>query len=241
MQRLGLRDRKKLATRHALSESAFRLFAERGFDGVGVREIADAADVSTTTLFKYFPSKESLVFDEDQEIEAELVRMVRERPEGVSILEALRRYLQQSLERMSTVPERMAVMHELIAATPALAAYAREMWLRHEASLARAIAAEIGAPPDDVACAALAHFTLESRFLVARTPDPAAALDSIFALLEDGWTSVVNTRGDAPAQRIARTRPERGMRPTRDDRRRVGAHTIDREGLPRRGRAKLDD
>ncbi|HWO62981.1 MAG TPA: helix-turn-helix domain-containing protein, partial [Umezawaea sp.] len=60
----GRRERKKAATRQALADAALRLFLERGFDAVGVREIADAADVATTTLFKYFPTKESLVFDE---------------------------------------------------------------------------------------------------------------------------------------------------------------------------------
>ena len=110
-QRMGLRDRKKLATRRKLGEVAFRLFTERGFDAVGVREIADAADVSVTTLFKYFPSKESLVFDEDEEIEAELVQAVRERPPGVSIPEALRRYMVQNLTQVDVSPEALSAMH----------------------------------------------------------------------------------------------------------------------------------
>lgn len=216
-ERMGLRRRKQLATRFALSETAFRLFAERGFDGVGVREIADAADVSTTTLFKYFPSKESLVFDEDQEIEADLARVVRERPAGVSIPEALRRYLQETQDRFTAVPDRAAVMHALMTETPALAAYAREMWLRHEDTLARAIAADIGAPPDDVACTALAHFMLESRFLASRTPDPVAAMDAIFALLDTGWAATAASREAAP-QSGARARPEHRARPPRGER-----------------------
>lgn len=121
--------------------------------------------------------------------------MVRERPPGVSIPEALRRNLQSSLDRFTAAPERAAAMHAPINETPALSVYARKMWLRHDGTLARAIAAEIGAPLDDGACTALVHFMLESRFLSSRTPD-SAAMDMMFALRDEGWasTSVVHAR-----------------------------------------------
>ncbi|MFD1052341.1 TetR/AcrR family transcriptional regulator, partial [Kibdelosporangium lantanae] len=86
----GRRERKKAATHQALADAALRLFLERGYDNVGVREIADAADVSTTTLQKHFPSKESLVFDRDTDIEETLIAAVRDRAPGTSVLDALR-------------------------------------------------------------------------------------------------------------------------------------------------------
>ena len=189
MHTTGLRDRKKLATRRKLGEVAFRLFSERGFDAVSVREVAEAADVSVTTLFNYFPSKESLVFDEDQEIEAELVQAVRARPPGVSIPEALRRYLHDKRAEIDPEQEDMAAMHQLMQETPSVAAYARQMWVRFEDSLAAAIAAEIGAPPDDLRCMALARFALEMHPFISRANDPLAALNAAFDLLEHGWTA----------------------------------------------------
>lgn len=69
----------------ALADAALRLFLERGYDNVTVREIADAADVATTTLLKYFPSKASLVFDKDSGLEAALIASVTDRPAGVSV------------------------------------------------------------------------------------------------------------------------------------------------------------
>lgn len=218
MQRMGLRDRKKLATRRKLGEVAFRLFTERGFDAVGVREIADAADVSVTTLFKYFPSKESLVFDEDEEIEAELVQAVRERPPGVSIPEALRRYMEQRLTDGEMSPENVEPMHRLIEETPSVAAYARQMWLRFEGTVAQAIAAEIGAAPDDLRCMALAHFALEMHPFIAPTAEPLAALNAAFALLEHGWNASIAARAEFPARPEAQTRPRRSPRTLRQER-----------------------
>ena len=60
-QTIGRRERKKAATRKSLADAALRLFLDRGYDQVSIRDIAEAADVSTTTLFKHFPSKEALV------------------------------------------------------------------------------------------------------------------------------------------------------------------------------------
>jgi len=204
---MGLRDRKKLATRRKLGEVAFRLFTERGFDAVGVREIADAADVSVTTLFKYFPSKESLVFDEDEEIEAELVQAVRERPPGVSIPEALRRYMVQNLTQVDVSPEALSAMHQLIEETPSVAAYARQMWHRFEDVLAQTIAEEIDAAPDDPRCRALARFALEMHPFIAQTADPLAALNAAFGLLEHGWSATIAAHAEFPARPEAQTRP----------------------------------
>src|SRR5215475_5880055 len=90
---MGRRERKKAATRQAIADAALRLFLERGYDEVGIREIADAADVSTTTLFKHFPGKEALVFDQDRNREAVLVAAVRERAAGQSVVDALRQHV----------------------------------------------------------------------------------------------------------------------------------------------------
>ena len=92
-QTQGRRERKKAATRKAIADAALRLFLERGYDDVGIREIADAADVSTATLFKHFPGKEALVFDMDADREAGLLDAVHKRPKEQSILAALRDYV----------------------------------------------------------------------------------------------------------------------------------------------------
>jgi AcrR family transcriptional regulator len=58
----GLRERKKQATRLAIRDAGMRLFAERGFAGTTMDQIAEAADVSRATVFAYFPTKEEIVF-----------------------------------------------------------------------------------------------------------------------------------------------------------------------------------
>ena len=75
----GLRARKKRETRRLLSEVATRLFAERGFDRVTIAEVAQAANVSEKTVFNYFATKEDLVVDGRREVDADLLRMLRER------------------------------------------------------------------------------------------------------------------------------------------------------------------
>src|ERR1700733_12422280 len=90
---VGRRERKKAATRQAIADAALRLFLERGYDEVSIRDIADAADVSTTTLFKHFTGKEALVFDQDADREADLIAAVRQRAAGQSIPEALRQHV----------------------------------------------------------------------------------------------------------------------------------------------------
>ncbi|MEU9010164.1 helix-turn-helix domain-containing protein [Streptomyces sp. NPDC048479] len=183
----GRRERKKAQTRRSLADAALQLFLDRGYDQVGVKDVADAADVSVTTLFKHFPSKEALVFDQDDDLEAALVAAVRERAPGQSIPQALRE--QVLLMQASVADPRSAAFMRMVEDTPALRDYAHRMWMRHEEAVARAIAEEVGAPEVDVTSAALARFALEARGLIQRHPDPRRAADEVFALLEHGWAT----------------------------------------------------
>ncbi|MEU7056233.1 helix-turn-helix domain-containing protein [Streptomyces sp. NPDC046197] len=187
---MGRRERKKAATRQALADAALRLFLEHGYDQVSIKDVAEAADVSTTTLFKHFPSKEALVFDLDADQEAALVAAVRDRAPGTSVPEALREHVLRSRLFAPEYSEEIATFRELIRGTPALTDYHRRMWMRHERALAEAVATELGAPADDPACAALAHFALEARTLSSTSPDPRRAVHAAFDLLERGWNAV---------------------------------------------------
>src|SRR5471032_3304797 len=85
-----LRSRKRLATRQGISNVATRLFIERGFDHVTVDEIAAAADVGRMTVFNYFPRKEDMFFDLDEEGREMLRDALRQRDAGVAPVETLR-------------------------------------------------------------------------------------------------------------------------------------------------------
>ncbi|WP_406088885.1 TetR/AcrR family transcriptional regulator [Streptomyces sp. NBC_01013] len=184
---VGRRERKKAATRQAIADAALRLFLERGYDDVGIREIAETADVSTTTLFKHFPVKEALVFDEDADREAHLLAAVRERPKGQSIPAALREHALRSRTATTGSDARFTAYLDLVNSTPALRDYSQAMWLRHTAALAQAIAEEVGLPADDPGCTILAHFALEAPRAARGHNDPRQAITLAFDLLENGW------------------------------------------------------
>ncbi len=86
----GLRERKRAATRLAISNVATRMFEQRGFEQVTVAEIAAAAEVSVKTVFNYFGNKEELFFDREEELLAGILRTLRERGPRVSPTAAMR-------------------------------------------------------------------------------------------------------------------------------------------------------
>ncbi|MFG2336258.1 TetR/AcrR family transcriptional regulator [Streptomyces yangpuensis] len=187
---VGRRERKKAATRQAIADAALRLFLERGYDDVGIREIADAADVSTTTLFKHFSGKEALVFDRQDEMKALQLAAVRERPRGQSIPAALCEHALRYRRNGPDGEPGAAAFLELVNSTPALLDYQHATWLENTGALAQVIAEESGLPADDPACTALAHFALEAPRAARHHHDSAEALGRAFDLLDNGWRSI---------------------------------------------------
>jgi AcrR family transcriptional regulator len=187
LHQAGRRERKKAATRASILQAAHELFLERGFDAVSVREIADRADVSPTTVFAHFPQKEALLFFEEDGQRERLVAAVRERPEGLSISDALKAHYRAEFVAMWAGEQgalRRRIM-SLMEDTPALQDYASRMWLRHEDALAAAIAEDLGRaePSDDIRI--YARFALQIQLLVTSDTDPM--LDAGFRILDHGW------------------------------------------------------
>ena len=108
------RSRRRLATRQAISNTATRLFFERGFDRVTVDEIAAAADVGRMTVFNYFPRKEDMFFDRDEEGREILRETLRHRDPRIAPSETLRLLAHQLVADRSPIVEFSARSQEFI-------------------------------------------------------------------------------------------------------------------------------
>lgn len=93
--RPGLRERKKLKTRLAIRDATYRLIREQGYEATTVERIAEAAEVSPSTVFRYFPTKEDIVLTDESD--PFLETRLRERPADEPIVESLRVVLRQAV------------------------------------------------------------------------------------------------------------------------------------------------
>ena len=134
-----LRVRKKMQTRQQIADAARILFAARGYDAVTVADIARLADVSEQTVYNFFANKEQLVIDEDVAFEARLVGMIRGRPAGTRIAEAVRAGAHAFLIEAAARPKGQkgrGGLPYLVNVSPAL----RRAWLAAVERYAKAIA-----------------------------------------------------------------------------------------------------
>jgi AcrR family transcriptional regulator len=155
---VGLRERKKEQTRQAIAETAWRLFAERGYDRVTVAEIARAAQVAEATVFNYFPTKDDLFYSRLEAFGDQLVEAIGARPDGEPALAAFGRFLldsggwlRQAEAGDTAALDRLRTVNRLIAASPALLAREQLAIARSTRALADVLADQTGARPDDIA------------------------------------------------------------------------------------------
>jgi AcrR family transcriptional regulator len=153
--------------RQQLSDTATRMFLERGFDAVRVTEVAEACGVSEKTVFNYFPTKESLILDR---LEATMTSLRAGLAEpGIAPVEAALRILDHELGAMTSWlaeqddPAQAAALLQrfgaMIAATSSLRAYQGDMMASYVAVAAEILAARtgmsVGDPEPQIAAAAL--------------------------------------------------------------------------------------
>nr|BEK63020.1 TetR/AcrR family transcriptional regulator [Kitasatospora purpeofusca] len=183
----GRRERKKAATRQKIAETALRLFFERGYDAVGIRDVAAEADVAVTTVFAHFASKEALVFEQDQDFEQRLVHAVTDRSPHEALVPALHREIRALVHHCTA--DGAAPLWHMIDTSPALRQYEEAMRLRHAESVATAIAAEVGSQHSTTACRTIARFAIDAFTLAREAADPDAALEEIFRMIDAAWTT----------------------------------------------------
>ncbi|MEU6479239.1 helix-turn-helix domain-containing protein [Streptomyces sp. NPDC047017] len=181
----GRRERKKAATRQKIADTALRLFLERGYDAVGIRDVAAEADVAVTTLFSHFASKEALVFEQDTDFEHRLTQAVTDRAPDEPLIPALRREVHAMVRHCTA--DGTAPIYRMIDESRALREYEESMRLRHADSLATAIAADPGLTRTTTACRTIARFVIDAYALARETTDPQAAVDEIFRMIEAAW------------------------------------------------------
>jgi AcrR family transcriptional regulator len=145
---VGLRERKKARTRAAIREHALRLFREQGYTATTVEQIAAAADVSPATFFRYFPTKEDVVLQDDFDL-ITLAALERQPPE-LNPIAAFRAAAAESYGSMSD--EDMARFQEttrLGMTVPEIRARSVDELLRTIDMISDALARRSGRDPDD--------------------------------------------------------------------------------------------
>lgn len=185
----GLRERKKEQKRERLKQAAFDLFAERGFDDVTVDEIADRAEVSKSTLFRYFETKEDLLLVDARMHRDALLRALSDRPTDEPVLASLRYALQSLAADYQADRLRAVQRNRIIAESPALAARSLERQVAWEDGLAEVILPRLAGEADAetraavLAAAAMAVVRVATRRWIA-SDDDTEMIDHVLAALD---------------------------------------------------------
>ena len=146
---LGLRDRKKIKTRDAIRRAAMRLIHANGYAGTTIEQIADAADVSASTYFRYFPSKEMVLIAND--LDQVTVEALARQPRELSSVQAFRCALETTLATLSTDEWEFERDRQLLVLTiPELLTAQFDEYRRTVALLAEADCRRLGRDPDDL-------------------------------------------------------------------------------------------
>jgi AcrR family transcriptional regulator len=188
---LGLRERKKARTRAAIQRHALRLFREQGYEATTISQIAEGVEISESTFFRYFPTKEAVVLWD--EFDPFLEDALRSQSPDMNPIQALRAAFREVFtripqERQPEVAERMA----LVLSVPELRATMLNQFAGTIQQVAELVAERVGRSADDFAVRTLAGAVIgvcmAGLFTAAQEPDfdYIGRLDEAMALLEAG-------------------------------------------------------
>ncbi len=186
----GLRELKKQKTRWAIQEHALRLIAQQGYDATTVEQIAAAAEISPSTFFRYFKTKEDVIVED--EYDPMFVELFAAAPAGDSPISTLRHAIRAAFAQMQPADrEKLLARSKLVMSVPALRARNFENLLPTIRLIAQSLAGRLGRPADDLDVQALAGAcigaVLPALFTWVEsdgTEDLAELLDRALAVLE---------------------------------------------------------
>ena len=188
---IGLRERKKLKTKAAIQREAMRLFLEKGFDETTVEDIAEAVEISPSTFFNYFPSKEMVVFED--ELDPFVIAAFDAQPREAHPIHRLRMAMRTVFGKLT--PEQDVLMRQrmqLLATTPELRGAMLSQFAGLVDQIAHLLAPRVGKRQDDFAvhnvAGAVLGVLLAAMLTIVDNPkaDLIKVVDDALAHLEAG-------------------------------------------------------
>ncbi len=172
----GLRERKKARTHEAIQEAALRLFRTQGYEVTTVEQIAAAAEVSPSTFFRYFPTKEDVVIHDA--LDPLLFAAFAEQPPELSPIQAMRAGMAAVFGALT--PDQLALERErqdLILGVPELRARMLDDLATTIRGFTEALAARVGRSADDVSVRAFAGAVIGAGIAVWLTVADAVPVE----------------------------------------------------------------
>jgi AcrR family transcriptional regulator len=188
----SLRERRRIRTRRTIQAQALRLFTEKGFQATTIEDIAAAAEMAPRTFFRYFPTKEEVVFW--SEYPPMLAGFVAARPDDESALEALHHGIVESLAAIwdqDEERERMLERLRLAFRTPALHPRMRQQQASWATAVAEILADRLGERPDVLEVRAVAAAVAAAVWVAAEEWQAQDGRAELGALIDQALGSVL--------------------------------------------------
>jgi len=205
--RPGLRERKKTRTREAIRQAAYRLFSEQGYDATSVDRIAEEAEVSPSTVFRYFPTKEDIVLSDEYDplLRDALVARPADEPPVTALRNAMLEVFEQAMhQEPGREPAESHQRMRLVLDVPALRARMTEHMSVTGRFLASALSERTGLAEDSlelrVCTGALLGAMVEAMWYWGesdRDEDVIGIVDRALSLVERGFPQARRAEGEA--------------------------------------------
>jgi len=177
----SLRERKKIKTRETIRREAFRLIQENGYAATTVEQIAEAAEVSPSTFFRYFPTKESVLLADD--MDPMILNALEEQPPDLSPSQAVRRAYQAAMAGLSQDQREFEeIRQRLMFSIPELKAAMFDEYYRTITTFAEALGRRIGRDAGDFELRVFAG-ALAGAMMAVYEPGPRAT-DTVLRALD---------------------------------------------------------
>ena len=185
-----LRSLTRETVRAQIAETAWSVFAERGFDDVTVNEVSEATGISRASFFRYFSSKEEAVFVALEAMGAEIATALEERPPREGPWVALRRAFDAATPNYASNPSRSLARINLTRETPSLRAHQLERQGQWRSLIGPALAIRVGLDPEDVRIEAVVGAAIAALDAATEVWALSGGELDLTALIDEAFTAI---------------------------------------------------